>query len=154
MARSPTRPRLAAVAEHSMKPVVSGFFAAFALLALYALTMTALTRSWDATVEQFIALWWFMVPLAVGFGIQVGLYVRLKEAMNQKTRASLAAGGTSAGVGMLACCAHHATDVLPILGLSAAATLIARYQIPLLSISLLVNIVGISIMWKHLKKAV
>ena len=137
-----------------MKPTIAGFLAAVGLLALYAITMTVFTRSWDTTIEQFAALWWLMLPLSIAFGIQISLYTRLKQAIQQKTQATIASGGASAGVGMLACCAHHATDVLPILGLSALATLVARYQIPILSLSLLINGIGILIMWKHLKKVV
>ncbi len=134
-----------------MKPIPAGILAAFALLGLYAATMTALTRSLVITLQQFASLWYLMVPLAVGFGVQVGLYAKLKQRIQQKTHTALAAGGASAGVGMLACCAHHATDVLPIVGLSGASTLVARYQIPLLSASLFINIIGISLLSKHLK---
>lgn len=57
---------------------------------------------------------------------------------------SLAAGGASAGASMLACCAHHATDVLPFLGLSALSIFLTRYQIPILLGSLAINIIGIA----------
>ena len=113
-----------------------------------------LLSGFAAAIEQFQALWYLMVPLAVGFGIQVGLYAKLKQAIQQKTQGALAAGGTSAGVGMLACCAHHAADVLPVLGLSAAAMLIDRYQVPFLMASLLINLIGIAVMWRHLTKAI
>lgn len=132
------------------KSVLYGGIAGLGLLALYAVTMTALARSWTAAWEQFQTLWYLMMPLAVGFGIQVGLYTTLK----QKTRITLATGGTSAGIGMLACCAHHAADVLPILGLSAVVTLVGQYQKPILVISILINIIGIGIMWQHVRKAV
>lgn len=134
------------------KPWLVGFAAACGLLVLYVVAMTLLTRSWEATREQFTALWFLMLPLAAGFGIQVGMYTKLKHIMQEKTKATLAAGGASASVGMLACCAHHTTDVLPILGLSAAATLVARYQVPILSLSLLTNVIGIAVMWNHVRK--
>lgn len=117
--------------------VRNGIFAALGLLALPAITMR----------DRFQDLWYLMLPLAVGFGIQVGLYTKMKKNM-----ASVAAGGTSGAAGMLACCAHHATDVLPILGLSAASTLIAQYQKPILVTSLLINVAGIGILWKHAQK--
>lgn len=126
--------------------VRNGILATIGLLALYTITMTTLS-GWRSAWEQFQALWYLMLPLAVGFGIQVGLYTKLRKNM-----ASVAAGGTSASAGMLACCAHHATDVLPILGLSAASTLIAQYQKPILVTSLLINVVGIGVLWKHAQK--
>ncbi len=57
--------------------------AGIALLLVYAVTMTLLSGTWVAAFEQFTALWWLMVPLAAGFGIQVGLYVRLTTVMKK-----------------------------------------------------------------------
>lgn len=139
---------------------VSGFLSSVTLLSLYVVTMTLLS-GWEATVEQFQAVWWLMVPLAVGFGIQVGLYVQLNllqtryhlTVHDSKTNGSLGAGGTSSTLSMLACCAHHATDVLPFLGLSGLSLLLSAYQVPLLVVSLAINAMGIFVMIKHIKKA-
>ncbi len=134
------------------KPAIYGAGASIALLGLYALTMTLLS-GWAAAVEQFQALWWLMLPLTIGFGIQVGLYTKLKEIIRQKTQTMLAASGTSASVSMLACCAHHATDVLPLVGLSGASLFLLRYQIPIFIISLGINSIGIFVMVKHVNAA-
>lgn len=135
----------------------NGILAGIGLLSLYAVTMTLLS-GWGAAVEQFSALWYLMVPLAAGFGIQVGLYTKLKSAVRERSKgaftppkAGLAAGGTSAGAAMLACCAHHATDVLPFLGLSGLSLFLAQFQKPILLVSLGINAVGIAVMVKHLK---
>jgi hypothetical protein len=47
---------------------------------------------------------------------------------------------------MVACCAHHVTDVLPILGMTAAATFLARYRTPFMLSGLGMTIAGIIIM--------
>jgi hypothetical protein len=47
---------------------------------------------------------------------------------------------------MVACCLHHVTDVLPVLGLSAAATFLTRYQRPFMLFGLGMNLVGIVFM--------
>lgn len=137
--------------------VRNGLLSAVGLLTLYAITMTLLS-GWAAAVEQFLALWYLMVPLAVGFGIQVGLYTKLKAKVRERSKgaftppkAGLAAGGTSAGTAMLACCAHHATDVLPFLGFSGASIFLTQFQKPILLASLGINIVGIAVMLKHVK---
>jgi len=44
---------------------------------------------------------------------------------------------------MLACCAHHLTDVLPILGLSGAAVFLNAYKTPLLWLGIVMNLAGI-----------
>ncbi len=133
-----------------MKSVVYGILAAIGLLSIYAVTMTLLS-GWGAAVEQFSALWYLMVPLAVGFGIQVGLYTKLKATIRERSKGALAAGGTSAGTAMLACCAHHATEILPFLGLSGASIFLTQFQKPILLVSLGINVLGIFIMYKHLK---
>ena len=143
--------------EIYMVAIRNGALATLGLLGLYAITMTVLS-GWDATVEQFQALWFLMLPLAAGFGIQVFLYTRLKSCYHvtvhsSKGSTTLVAGGSSATIGMLACCAHHATDVLPFLGLSGISIFLTRYQIPFLAISLAINIVGIFVMLKHIRNS-
>lgn len=128
-----------------------GTLASVGLLALYGLTMTAL-GGFDAAISQFRALWYLMLPLAIGFGVQVGLFIKIKASIRQKSQAALATSGASASVGMLACCAHHATDVLPFLGLSAVSIFLAQYQVPILAASLAINAVGVFVMANHLRK--
>ena len=46
---------------------------------------------------------------------------------------------------MVACCAHHITDIMPLLGLSAAATFLAEYRIPFMVVGLATNLIGIGV---------
>lgn len=124
-----------------LKNIIFGLFAALSLLAFYVITMTAFSGL-DSAVEQFRALWYLMLPLAGGFGIQVGLFFLIKQTIN--TKSSLAAGGTSAGVSMLACCAHHLTDVLPVIGLTGLSVFFAKYQTAMLVISIIINALSIA----------
>lgn len=119
-----------------------GITAGVSLLAFYASTMWLLSRSWEAVISQFKALWWLMVPLSASFGIQAGLFVGLR-----RNKGAMAAGGSSAGVGMVACCAHHLVEVFPILGFSALAMFLADYQTQLLALSLIINLVGAGLMF-------
>ena len=89
---------------------------------------------------------WLILPLFFGFGIQVALFTILKKRLfvpslksNHTTTATLTgAGGTSSTLAMIACCAHHVTDVLPILGLTAAASFLAKYQTTLMLAALFI----------------
>lgn len=60
-------------------------------------------------------------------------------------------------VAMVACCAHHVTDVLPILGLTAAATFLADYRIAFMLVGLGTTLLGIVVMvvilWKARRQA-
>jgi len=133
------------------KYLLKGGLAGLALLIFYGLVMSLIGSSWQATWSQFKALWWLMVPLASGFGIQVGMYSKLRESVRIKTKGTLVASGSSAAAGMVACCAHHLADVLPFLGLAGVSIFLVRYQIPILLLSLAINIIGIAMMRKHLK---
>ncbi|MDO8451845.1 MAG: hypothetical protein Q7S76_03170 [bacterium] len=133
-----------------MKPYVFGILGTIGLMSLYFATMTIL-NGLEATIEQFQALWWLMVPLATGFGIQVGLVTKLRTLSRASTR-SLVAGGSSGSVAMLACCAHHITDILPMVGLSAASIVLLRYQPAILVTSFVINVLGVFFILKEIKK--
>src|SRR4030065_442817 len=68
------------------------------------------------------------------------------------------AGGTTSTIAMVACCAHHVADVLPILGLTAAATFLAQYRIVFMLVGLGTTLLGILIMifilFKERRKAI
>ena len=53
---------------------------------------------------------------------------------------------------MLACCAHHVADLLPLLGLSAAASFLAAYKIPFMLAGLAMNAIGIVIILRSIRK--
>ncbi len=134
----------------NLTPYQAGFLGSVSLLLFYFLTMTLLSRSTTAAWEQFQNLWWIMTPLSVGFGIQFGLYTKLKRAIRERAKKVVGGSVVTSGAAMVTCCAHHLTDVLPLLGLSALSVLLSRYQIPILVGSLVINLFGIRIMLKHL----
>lgn len=54
-------------------------------------------------LEQFTAFWYFIVPLALGFGIQVGLYIYLKNLVGQHGASGkmVAVSGTTSTAAMV-----------------------------------------------------
>ncbi|MBI5452947.1 hypothetical protein HY945_05815, partial [Candidatus Gottesmanbacteria bacterium] len=127
-----------------MKSYLSGLIGSLGLISFYFITMRLLAGSWASAFSQFKQLWYFMLPLSLGFGIQVGLYTNLRSKMKNNTSKGMMAGSTATStLGMIACCAHHLTDILPIIGLSAVSVFLINYQIPLLVIGILSNIIGI-----------
>jgi hypothetical protein len=129
---------------------------ALALLVLYFLILT-LASSASHAIEQFQVLWYWMLSLIVGFGVQVGLYAYIRlEIKHRKiknaAKQELAASAGVSSVSMAACCAHHLIDVLPILGLSAAFLFLAQYQVWFIILGILNNIIGIIYMLEIIKK--
>ncbi len=139
------------------KEIKRGILAFFSLLLFYFLVMGILSRSLEATIIQFEELWYWIIALAAGFGVQFGLYTHLKEILKirNQARRPAAVATTSAGassVSMVACCAHHLTEVLAIMGLSGAAVFLTRYQIQLIISGLLINFFGILYMLRVIKQ--
>ena len=121
------------------------------------------TVSWAESPEHALELFWqdrwIVIPLILGFGIQVALYTVLKKGLFIPVNsigpsgAMTGAGGATSTAAMVACCAHHITDVLPILGLTAAATFLADYQQAFMLLGLGTTLLGIIVMLVILFKA-
>ncbi len=60
------------------KSVQLGIIAFMLMLAIY-FGVVSLISGMSFTLEQFTKFWYFIVALALGFGIQVGLYTYLKN---------------------------------------------------------------------------
>lgn len=139
------------------KEIIAGFLGSIGLLLFYFLVMRISSGSWSATVSQFKDLWYWMLILSIGFGTQIGLFVHLRNAvknphgLHQSGKVAATSTGTSA-VSMVACCAHHLSDVLPIIGLSGAAVFLTKYQIPLIILGIGMNIFGILYMLRQIRK--
>ncbi|GAB4528487.1 MAG: hypothetical protein Fur0018_14610 [Anaerolineales bacterium] len=106
--------------------------------------------------QHAVTLFWedrtLVIPLIAGFGVQSALYIILKKRLfipvqhSGPSGALTGAGGATSTVAMVACCAHHVTDVLPILGLSAAAAFLAEYQHLFMLAGLGTTLLGILVM--------
>lgn len=124
------------------------------LLAFYALVL-GLANSFEHALTEFGRLWPWMGALTVGFAAQVGLFAYARGAARSRGEASArgmaASGGTSAA-SMVACCAHHLTDVLPLVGLTGAAFFLAAYQSLFLLLGVLANVVGVVFMLGQIRR--
>ena len=121
-----------------------GFIGATALLILY-FTVVSLISGWPFALAQFSKFWYFIIGLAIGFGVQIGLYTHLKNIIHQKNAAGgvIAVSGTTSTAAMLSCCAHYLANILPVIGVAGVVSLVAQYQVQLFWIGLAFNIAGI-----------
>ena len=116
-------------------------------------------QGWDSAVSQFLLNRWYIIPIWIGFGSQAALYSILRFRLfvpmtsTGRTGALMGTSGGTSVTAMVACCLHHVTEVLPILGLSAAATFLTRYQRPFMLVGLGMNIIGIIVMLVVLYRA-
>ena len=132
-------------------PILAGLTGSAFLAGLY-FGLVSWAESPRHAVEFFWQDRWIVLPIILGFGIQTGLYVILKKrlfvttANAGSTGVMTGASGATSSIAMAACCAHHVADVLPILGLTAAATFLAQYRIAFMLAGLGTTIVGIAVM--------
>ena len=131
---------------------LSAFLLGASLMAGVYFGILTWAQGWDYASRQFLLNRWYILPIYVSFGIQAALYSILRFRLFVPTTTMGHTGvlmGTSGGTSvtaMVACCLHHVTDVLPILGLSAAAAFLTRYQRPFMLVGLGLNIIGILVM--------
>lgn len=131
-----------------------GAAGSLALIGLYLGVVT-----WAQGSEHALELLWddrlFVGAISLGFGTQVGLfaYVRmLQHAMARSSVALAGAGTATSSVSMVACCAHHLADVLPIVGLSGLAVFLVDFRTPLMLLGIATNVVGIAVMLRELRR--
>jgi len=134
--------------------ILFGALGAAALVGLYLGIVT-----WAQGSEHALELLWgdraFVGAISLGFGTQVGLlaYLRmLQRAMAGTTVALAGAGTTTSSASMVACCAHHLADVLPIVGLSGLAVFLVEFRTPLMLLGIATNLVGIAVMVRELRR--
>lgn len=114
------------------------------LLAIY-FGVVSLISGMEFALEQFAQFWYFIVVLALGFGIQVGLYTYLKDLVGQHGASGkvVAVSGTTSAAAMVSCCAHYLVNILPILGVTGFLAIVAEYQVELFWLGLAFNAAGV-----------
>ena len=132
-------------------PVGAGLVGAGLLTLLY-FGIVSWAEGWQHAIELFWQDRWIVLPIILGFGVQSALYIVLKKRLflpvesTGPSGALTGAGGGMSTVAMVACCAHHVTDVLPILGLTAAAAFLAEYRTVFMLVGLSTTLLGIIVM--------
>src|SRR3990170_2016215 len=140
-------PRMS-TSKQVLLPLTAGLAGALLLTGLF-FGIVSWAESPQHAVELFWEDRWIVFPIMVGFGVQAALYTVLKKRLFVPAGPSahlMGAGGATSSVAMVACCAHHVSDVLPLLGLSAAAPFLADYRIAFMLFGLGTTALGIAVM--------
>jgi hypothetical protein len=144
-------------------PLAAGLAGSLGLSVIY-LGIVSIAESPQHALDLFWQDRWIVLPILLGFGVQTALYTIIKKRLffpveyTGPSGKLVGAGGATSTLAMVACCAHHVTDALPILGLTAAASFLAQYRTAFLVIGLgttLLGIIGMSILlFKERRKAI
>lgn len=141
------------VISKSKSPLAAVGAAIVAALALAVLYLSVLSIA-KSPAEAFHLFWQnrlMLLPIALGFAFQVGLYVLLRRGLHRPVpipgaKVTTTAGGGSSATAMIACCAPVLVNALPLLGFSALTTFLAKWQMPFIATSILANTLGITVM--------
>lgn len=143
-------------------PVFAGIFAALGMFALYVLILTVF-QDFAHAMQQAGQDWLWVGLVSFGFGAQIGLYVylRLLISATKAIGATIAtgAGTTTSALGMVACCAHHLTDLAPLIVLTGASSLygaisfLNEWKYAFIILGLVVNAFGIVITLRKIRKS-
>lgn len=133
----------------SKRPVVIGIKGFTALLLIFLSAVFLANENLSAVLVEMRRLWYWVLLLSAGFAFQLGIFVHIRQALQQRmtgATAEVAASGAVSTGSMIACCSHGLVNILPFFGISAAAAFLARYQLPFLLLGVFSNLVGITIM--------
>jgi hypothetical protein len=136
------------------RSIAIGLAGAAALLGAY-LGIISLAQGAEHALAQLAADAPFVGLIAAGFGTQIALFAELRAVdRHHRAAAAITAAGTgTSAAAMLACCAHHLVDLLPLLGLSAAAVFLNAWRTPLLLVGIGMNVIGIIVIARQLQRA-
>ncbi|MBI2653701.1 hypothetical protein HYX02_02710 [Candidatus Woesearchaeota archaeon] len=127
------------------KYAIIGILASGSLFGFY-LIVSSLLGGFSFALDNFAKLWYWMMPLIVGFGVQIGMFFYVKDEMHKKATGAAAASTGVSTASMVACCAHHIADIAPFLGITALGLFLTKYQSTFLLAGVFSNILGITYM--------
>lgn len=131
-------------------PVLAGVLASLLMAAIY-FGLMRLTMSWQFVWTTFVANWYLIAVIVLGFGVQVGLWLWYRQKKKHDGVVAVTSGVVS-GTAMLACCAHHLVDFAPLVALTGVTGALAQYQQPLLMFSASITLLGITFMLWQIRR--
>lgn len=141
--------------KQKVKILLNALAAVASLLFLYFAIVTAVS-GFKFALSQFFSYWYFLISLAAGFGIQIGLYSYLKQLVENSNmvagRKTVAVTGTTSALAMISCCAHYLVNIAPILGIAGILAIVSQYQIKIFWVGLAFNMFGIAFIGNRIRK--
>ena len=141
-------------ARIGLTSVRNGAVAALTMALFYVVVVRGASGSWNHLVDQARQDWYFLAAIVVGFGTQVALVSELRRRRHLGHSAAVT-GGVGAGAstaGMVACCAHHLADLLPLVGAVSAASFLTDFRVPFMLTGIAVNAVAVIVAARSLRR--
>ena len=136
------------------RSVRAGEIGALAMAVFYVAVVAGASGSWAHLRDQARTDWAYLLFIIAGFAVQVALLTELRRRhrLNRATASASGAGAGASTIGMVACCAHHLADLLPVLGATGAATFLTDQQTPVMVVGITITAAGVTIAARRLRK--
>ncbi|MBI5034812.1 MAG: heavy-metal-associated domain-containing protein [Chloroflexi bacterium] len=154
--------KISGVKRHTLLSILAGSIVSLAMFGVYFGILTALQSPTHALEQLVIDREWVGL-VALGFGIQIGLYTHLHLVVHAaKFAGATAMTGTGTGtstLGMIACCAHHLSDLAPLVALTGASSLSGAisffndWKYAFIALGLAMNAIGIIVTLRTIRKS-
>jgi len=149
LSANPPEPRSLSL---STQMVLWGIAGALGITLLFYLVQALGMQSLSAPINFSLNKWYFVLPLIIGFGVQLSLFRAIHLKVKHGGGRIVAASGGVSTTSMIACCMHNFVTLFPILGLSGLAVFFAAYQNYVFGVSLLFVLFGVAYMTIKYKK--
>lgn len=103
-------------------PVTRAIAAIGGMSAFYVAVLSLLGGGIDFPLQQFRTFWMYLVPLVLSYGGLVFVSSLVKQ------RGTMMVGTPTSAASMVACCAHHVADLVPLASVFSAASFLVQYQ--------------------------
>lgn len=133
-----------------VRSVFIGSISFIGLIFLNFLLISVISRSPSFAFEQLLKLRFYILPLALGFGVQAALFFKIRRLFRKSSLVVSGTGAASTG-SMLACCAHHLTEALPLLAIGGVSSFFTNFQKEFLLMSILINWLGALHLYKKFR---
>lgn len=110
-------------------------------------------RSLSEPIFFVLDRWFFILPLVVGFGIQIGLLAAIRR-RERLVAAVPATSGTSSVASVAACCLHNLTWFAPLAGIGGFAAILGVYQNYIFAGSIAISAIGVGVMWYQYQRMI
>lgn len=144
------------------KALLAGVLASVVMLGIYLITLTVLMGFTFAFQQVGRDSIWIML-VALGFGIQIGLYTYLRTIIHSINLTSATAvtsvGAGTSTLGMIACCVHHLSDIAPLVALAGVSSLSSvisffnDWKYAVIALGLATNALGIVVIVHIIQKS-
>ncbi len=117
-------------------------------MALFYVVVLTVAAGVGHLVEQVSVDWLWLTLLIPGFGLQVMLVIEMRR-LHGTGWGGAGVGSASSAAGMVACCAHHLAEIVPVVGLTGFAGFLTAWKPWLLGVGLAITYGMIFRLWRH-----